>query len=422
MDFPKDKGISQNQQEPNTLKINSNDQNTPMIQEPFNNIFETKKLEVPFSVKIGNIVFFIFVIISSLIYSLSAISIDTIFVPIIFFIEILLFLSFGDNKIIIIKDELQNKIDIQVINYLFFITRIFNFYLGNIYFNMVYFYNKYIFLIVNNCKISPENDFNTPFQIYFYENINLNKFKGQNQLNIILNDFLRVQENPLNSNINSDMNNQENNFIQNNFNEYLVVNEHFYIYYNKYPLNGFYCEKCFLKSISLAIHLILIPFGIIIFSSSGNGFITKEEIFIGIFGFFYVFYLVIIFLGSCVCSIMKYNYNKSLLRIDIKFSFNFDKIFIGSLNLKRNTYDTTSEFDINGIDRFILQNNNNGYELKVKFKGGLSKTVCYINNQKIGFQGLLNILNKKIVDNQNNNNAKQQKLNECLPPLAITPD
>ena len=167
MDFPKDKDISQNQQEPNAFQNNSNDQNTPMIQEPFNNSFETKKLEIPFSVKICNILFFIFVIISSLTYSLSAIPIIRVFAPIFSIIELLLLLYYENNKIVIIKDEFQNKIYLQVINYLFFITRIFNFYLGNIYFNMVYYYNKYIFLIVNNCKIGPENDFNTLFKYIF---------------------------------------------------------------------------------------------------------------------------------------------------------------------------------------------------------------------------------------------------------------
>ena len=120
--------------------------------------------------------------------------------------------------------------------------------------------------------------------------------------------------------------------------------------------------------------------------------------------------------------IINYKFNKSCLRIDIKFSFSFDKIFIGSLSPNRNTYNTTSEFNINEIDRFILENNN-GNELKVKFKGGLSKTICYINNMKIGFQELLDILNQKIVDIQNNNNnAEQQHLNELLPSLSITPD
>ena len=420
MDYPKDKNISHNQQDPNTLRINSNNQNTPMIEEPFSNSFETKKLEIPFSKQTLNIFFFIFLVISSLIYSLSVISIETVYGPIFFILEFLVFLCFENNKIVIIKDEFQNKINIKVLYYLFIETKKFNFYLGNIYFNMVYFYNKYIFLVVNNCEINPENDFNTPFQIYFYENINLNKFKGQNQLNNILNDFLRDKENPLNSNANSDMNNQENNLTQNNFNEYLVVNEHFYIYHNKYPLKNNYCEKCCLKCLTLIIHSFFIFFGIIIFLEDDDDE-DNNSMYNSFFFLCIINYFIFGFLGSCVCSIMNYNFNKSCLRIDIKFSFNFDKIFIGSLNLDKNIYDTTSQFDINKLDRFILQNNN-GYELKVKFKGSLSKTICYINDMRIGFQGLLNILNQKIVDNQNNNNGEQQHLKECLPPLAITPD
>ena len=289
---------------------------------------------------------------------------------------------------------------------------------------MVYFCNKYIFLIVNNCKIGLENDFNTPFQIYFYENINLNKFKGQNQLNNILNDYLRVQGNPLNSN--SDKNNQENNINQSDYNEYLAINNQFYIYYNNYPLIKKNDQKYFVKCFIIVIHFFLIPFGIIILSLGDDVdddvFFSNEKMSLfAIFFLYIVFSFIAILLGLCLCFTSNYNFKKSCIRIDIKFSFNFDKIFIGSLNPNRNTYNTTSEFYINEIDRFILQNNNEN-ELEVKFKGGLIKNVCYINNQHIGFQGLLNILNLKILDNQNNNNVGQQNLNEYLPPLAITPD
>ena len=421
MDFQTDKGISQNQQDPYTLQLNSNDQNTPMTQEPLNNNFQTKKLEIPFSKQKLNIIFFIFLAFSSLIYSLSVISIKTAYGPFLFIIEFLIFLYFENNKIVIIKDEFQNKIYLQVINYLFIKRQKFECDLGNIYFNLVYFYNKYIFLIVNNCKIGPENDFNTPFQIYFYENINFNKFQGQNQLNNILNDFLRAQENPLNFNINSDMNSQENNLIQNNFNEYIAINNHFYIYYNNYPLKNNYCQKCCLKCFTFVIHSFLIFFGLILLLVDEDEFEKSKEImFLGFFSACYSFYLVYGLIGFCVCFKINSNFNKTCLRIDIKFSFNLDKIFIGSLGIGRNAYNTTSEFDINEIDRVILQNNN-GNELKAKLKGGLSRTICYINDQQIGLQGLLNIINQKIVDNKNNN-AEKQHLNECPPPLAITPD
>ena len=416
-----DKDILQNQKDPYTLQLNSNVQNTPMDKEPFSNNFQTKKIEIPFSIKYSKIFFYLFIFISSLIFSLSVISIKTVYGPIFFIIEFLVILYFDNYKIVIIKDEFKNKINIKVINYFFIKRKNFKYDLGNVYFNVVYFCNKYIFLIVNNCKIGPENDFNTPFQIYFYENINLNKFKGQNQLNNILNDFLRVQGNPLNSN--SDMNNQENNLNQSNDNEYLAINNQFYIYYNIYPLIKKNGQNNSVKSFIIFIHFIIILFGIIILLSDDDddGIFSKKEMLFAYSFLYFVFCFICILFGLCVCFIKSYNFNKSCLRIDIKFSFNFDKIFIGSLNPNKDTYNTTSEFDINEIDRFILQNNNED-ELKVKFKGGLSKTVCYINNQHIGFQGLLNILNPKIADNKNYNNAEQQHLNDYIPPLAITPD
>ena len=110
MDYPKDKNISQNQQDPNTLRINSNNQNTPMIEDPFSNSFETKKLEIPFSKQTLNIFFFIFLVISSLIYSLSVISIETVYGTIFFILEFLVFLCFENNKIVIIMDRMNFKI------------------------------------------------------------------------------------------------------------------------------------------------------------------------------------------------------------------------------------------------------------------------------------------------------------------------
>ena len=162
-----DKDILQNQKDPHALQLNSNVQNTPIDQEPFNNNFQTKKIEIPFSIQYSKIFFYLFIFISSLIFSLSVISIKTVYGPIFFIIEFLVILYFDNYKIVIIKDEFQNKINIKVINYFFIKRKIFKFDLGNVYFNVVYFCNKYIFLIVNNCKIGPENDFNTPFKFIF---------------------------------------------------------------------------------------------------------------------------------------------------------------------------------------------------------------------------------------------------------------
>ena len=192
-----------------------------------------------------------------------------------------------------IKGEFQNKIYIKVINYFFIKNKSFEGDLGNIYFNLVYFYSKYIFLIVKTCKIGSENDFNTPFQIYFYEYINFNKFNGQNQLNEILNDFLRAQETPLNSN--ADINNQEIYFNQSNFNEYLAINNQFYIYYNKFPLINNNDQKCFLKCFIFILHSLLILFVIIIIKEDVNNFFINGGLFAIFFFFVYFFFVLYAF-------------------------------------------------------------------------------------------------------------------------------
>ena len=55
-----DKDILQNQKDPHALQLNSNVQNTPIDQEQFNNNFQTKKIEIPFSKQKLNIFFYLF--------------------------------------------------------------------------------------------------------------------------------------------------------------------------------------------------------------------------------------------------------------------------------------------------------------------------------------------------------------------------
>ena len=88
--------------------------------------------------------------------------------------------------------------------------------MDNFNFNVIYSNKKYILLILNNCNNGREIDLitsnirNTPLQfLYFYENIDVNKFNGQYNLNSILNNFSKNQENPLNCNINANMNKQQ---------------------------------------------------------------------------------------------------------------------------------------------------------------------------------------------------------------------
>ena len=67
----------------------------------------------------------------------------------------------------------------------------------------------------------------------------------------------------------------------------------------------------------------------------------------------YFFYTIIIFIGLYICKRRK----SHCLRIDIIYSFNFDKIFIGISYNDAKEYCTTFELFINEIHRFILKKN-----------------------------------------------------------------
>ena len=91
---------------------------------------------------------------------------------------------------------------------------------------------------------------------------------------------------------------------------------------------------------------------------------------------------------------------KKCLRVDIIYSYDFDKIFIGTSINGNNRYITKSELFINEIDRFILKKNKineAGFHLKVIFKGNTDKELCYIKDQQQDLEGLVYILNEKKV-------------------------
>ncbi len=105
------------------------------------------------------------------------------------------------------------------------------------------------------------------------------------------------------------------------------------------------------------------------------------------------------------------------------YSLNFDKLFIGiSINNKKR-YITTSELFINEIDRFILNKNEineKGFHLNVILKENIGRELCYIEDQQEELEGLIYILNEKIIDKiiSNNKNVEQQCLSEYSSPMA----
>ena len=111
-------------------------------------------------------------------------------------------------------------------------------------------------------------------------------------------------------------------------------------------------------------------------------------------------------------------FKENIRRFDFIYSKNYDRIFIGIVKYTKTSYVNTFEFEMNDIERFILQkmgNNSISYDLKVVFKNGESQNICNIRKRsQEELEGLAYILNEKIIikskenNNTENNNVTNQ--------------
>ena len=318
------------------------------------------------------------------------------------------------------------NLKIQLINYLFIIRKKIEINLDNINFNVVYSSPKYILIILNNFRKGKEIDLNistirnTPLQfLYSFENIDVKKFNGQYQLKSILNNFTINQENPLNFNINKYMNKQQVNFNQYNITKYIRVNDHFFTYYNNDPLKKNHHIECLFMGTSITVQIGILT-GVLQSLLSINDDDSYADSYLTIVIQMRIFYAISILIGLCIC---KCRNLQKCLRIDIIYSFDFDKIFIGTSINDKKRYITASEFFINEIDRFILKKNKiseKGFHLNAISKGNMYRELCFIKGEQEELEGLVYILNEKVEKKAGNNNVEQQRLGECPPPITTT--
>ena len=403
-------------------EIIPNNQYNSVPQEPLITPLKDNILEIPFEKTQKKYIFFIFMFSSIILNFLPTIVlIQNIFSPILLIIEILIFLYLENYKIVIIKDESENKLYFQLLNYLFIKRKKLTFNLDDINFSVTYTKKKYILVILNNCRKGGEIDLNasrvrnTPLQfLYSFENIDVNKFQGQFHLKSILDNFSKNKENPLNFNINTYMNKRQLNLNQ--YIKYIKINDHFFTYYNNDPLKKYHHIDCLFKGTSITIQIFLLclilPSVLVNDKDDDVYYIMAIEL--------YMFYVISIFIGLCICMCRNI---KKCLRVDIIYSYDFDKIFIGTSINGQNRYITKSELFINEIDRFILKKNKineAGFHLKVIFKGNTEKELCYIKDQQQDLEGLVYILNEKKVGkiDYNNSNVEQQLLSDCPTPIG----
>ena len=226
------------------------------------------------------------------------------------------------------------------------------------------------------------------------------------------------------------------------FSKYVKMNDHFFSYYSKEPLKNKFCQGCFSRLIYL-FHFYLIPLTFILNININIGFDKKNSkndfeaifpvAFFGYIGATMILYFICIGIGACC------DKSTQFLRLDIIYSKDFERLFIGVVNNKESAYLNTYLFNLNEIDKFIIQKNNindQGFYLKAINKGnGLISEICYLNEEQGELEGLMYLLNEKIANNNNlqtnnnniqqiNNNIDQQIIinsdqqgtNECPPP------
>ena len=95
---------------------------------------------------------------------------------------------------------------------------------------------------------------------------------------------------------------------------------------------------------------------------------------------------------------------ENIYRIDFIYSKDFDRIFIGLVKYNKKSYVNTFEFQMNTIERFILEKQGSKviFNLKVIFKDNNSQQICAIKNKtKENLERLAYLLNEKLINNLN---------------------
>ena len=181
--------------------------------------------------------------------------------------------------------------------------------------------------------------------------------------------------------------------------KYMKINDHFFCFY----FNEIEEDACCI----MAINTIVIIIGII-----GNFILIPLEVkkFILIISIILTILLIFI-INFIYCHKEKKRVQIRISRINIIFSKNFDRIFIGLVNYKEELYLNTFMYDINSVERFILEPIDKKWNyLKVVLKTQEVINLCQIDDNETTLEGLLYILNERLSkSNSNNYNFNQNE-------------
>ena len=319
-------------------------------------------------------------------------------------------LIFSFNKLEIIKDKSNNKIIIKVINFLCFPIKILKIDSENFHF---YFkkiikqdseggsHESILFTIINDYKNLVDIDLDTsnikqkPAKFYYtFDNVR-NIRNAERRYTSDLNNFLGISDNysnPLFFNLYNYIKKIKNTnkfFLPGDLSKYMKFSEHLFTYHFNSPSNNS-CVDFVIFSIGVALNLIAIS---LVFSLL---FILEKPFkYFGIYSFV-ILNIILYITYHC----LKIRYEK-IYRIDCIFSRNFDRIFIGLVKYNKKSYVNTFEFQMNNIDKFILEKQNyENYNLIAKFKNNEKQLICNIKKTQEELKGLAYLLNERL--NKNN--------------------
>ena len=247
-----------------------------------------------------------------------------------------------------------------------------------------------------NSDLDASNLKKKPAKFYYsFNNVCQGKY-NKDQLTADLNNFIGLNayyENPIFFKIENYMNKSE------NIND--LPGDHPSIYMKFYEHIFTYHLYSNIEYLIISIFtLISIPSFCIFFAISS---IKKDFSYITFAYFIILFSIIILYI---IYKCLKSCYEK-ISRIDCIYSKDFDRIFIGLVKYTENSYVNTFEFEMNNIDRFILEDQGiKKSNLKVIFKNNEIQHICTIrkrNNENL--EGLTYLLNERLIDNTDNINA-----------------
>jgi len=315
-------------------------------------------------------------------------------------------------KIVLLKDESNKKIIIKEINFLCCTKKEIIFDLENTHFYIQKTINHgknvdhifYTLLIINDFKnlvgidLDKSNIKQTPAKyLYCFDTISLENY-SRRRLIKHLNKFVgytRHYKNPLFFNINQYLQ-KEQKINKNEFSSCMKFSDHFFSYYllGKFDPIGF--NICLFYSISYLNFLLFLLF--LVYKSFIKEYIIKLLGFIS----FPIFNIIIYIIYKCY----NFKYN-NICRIDCIYSKNFDRIFIGLVKYNKTKYVNTLEYQMDNINRFILEksiNNSNDFELKILFKNNEMELIYILKNKtQEDLEGLIYLLNERLIINTNTN-------------------